>query len=70
MNVGTQTDMGVFPHFIKASSAEKLQEALLMNNIRLKSEVKYFDIQFADGYWFAWYYDKVDLYSKIKPKGK
>lgn len=70
MTLGTETDMGVVPNFVKATTPELLRESMLMNNLRLKSEVKYFDIQFANGSWFAWYYDKIDLYAKIKPKGK
>ncbi len=73
MNLGTETNMGVVPHFIKASSPDLLREAMLSNNLNLKSEIQYQDIQFADGYWYAWFYQKVDYFDQIKKnikKGK
>ncbi len=68
MNMGTETDKSVVPSFIKASSPDLLREAMLLNNLKLQSEIKYQDIQFSDGYWYAWFYEKVDILSKIKTK--
>lgn len=68
MTIGTETNLGVVPNFIKAASPDLLREAMLLNNLRLGSEIKYQDLQFANGYWFAWYYEKVDYFDKIKPK--
>lgn len=68
MTVGTETNLGVVPNFVKASSANLLREAMLLNNLRLLSEIKYQDIQFANGTWYAWYYEKIDYYDRLKPK--
>lgn len=69
MNIGNETKLEVVPNFIKASSPDLLREAMFLNNLRLKSEIKYQDIQQSkDGTWYAWFYDEVDYYSKIKPK--
>jgi hypothetical protein len=68
MTVGTETNLGVVPNFIKASSPDLLREAMLLNNLKLKSEIKYQDLQFANGYWYAWFYEQVDFWDKIKPK--
>jgi hypothetical protein len=65
MTVGTETKSNLVPKFIKASSAELLTEAMLLNNLILKKEIKYQDIQFANGDWFAWFYDEVDLLKRI-----
>lgn len=69
MNVGTETKAHLVPHFIKAKTADLLRQSMLENNLLEKSEIKYFDIQFADGYWYAWFYKEVQftgLFSKIK----
>lgn len=44
------------PLFITAKSAQALAVAMLKNNLKLGQEFHYFDIQFAQGKWFAWYY--------------
>ena len=44
-----------FPTFIKASTPERLSEAMLKNNIKHGIEFRYFDIQFVKGKWFAWF---------------
>lgn len=43
------------PHYIKARTPDALIRAMLANNVRLKSYVSYFDIQFVNGQWYAWY---------------
>jgi len=68
MTIGTETNLGVVPNFIKASSPDLLREAMLLNNLKLQSEIKYQNIQFADGYWYAWFYEQIDYWDKIKPK--
>jgi hypothetical protein len=70
MTVGNETNLAVVPNFIKASTPDLLRELMLINNLKMKSEIKYFDIQFVNGTWIAWYYESIDIYKKIKPKGK
>jgi hypothetical protein len=35
-----------------------------MNNIKYGMFFKYFDIQFVNGRWYAWYFNEPDLRSK------
>jgi hypothetical protein len=44
------------PLFISAKSPQALAVAMLKNNILHGQEFQYFDIQFANGKWYAWYY--------------
>jgi hypothetical protein len=44
------------PHFIKAGSPQGLRLAMLKNNLNMKAECQYFDIQFDGSNWYAWYY--------------
>jgi len=69
MTLGTETKISMVPNFLKAPSPELLREEMFFNNVRMKSEVKYFDIQQdKSGFWFAWFYEEIDPFSKIKPK--
>lgn len=43
------------PMFLKASSPKRLQEAMLANNLKHGKEFSYYDIQFAQGAWYAWF---------------
>lgn len=45
------------PHFLRAPTAKRLWELMLLNNQRLKGYVTYFDIQFVqkENAWFCWY---------------
>lgn len=54
------------PHYVKAKTADGLIKAMLANNVKLKSFVGYFDIQFVNGYWYAWF--TVDLEKMMGPK--
>jgi len=44
------------PNFIAAATPQGLRRQMLFNNIRLGSFVKYFDISFSNGKWYAWYF--------------
>jgi hypothetical protein len=69
--LASESKMGMVPHFLKASSPELLQAAMLENNLSMKSQVKYQDInQLKDGSFICWYYKEIDIYALIKPKGK
>ena len=45
------------PHFLKEKTPLKLQQAMLSLNSFKGKEYKYFDIQYVNGYWYAWYYE-------------
>jgi hypothetical protein len=47
------------PQYLKASSPEGLRRLMLRNNVRLATQIVYHDIQFVNGYWFAWYYEEM-----------
>lgn len=44
------------PSFISARSPIALRRLMLANNMKYGGEVRYFDIQFASGKWWAWFY--------------
>lgn len=43
------------PHYVRAKTPDALIKAMLANNVKLKAYVGYFDIQFVNGYWYAWF---------------
>lgn len=43
------------PSFLKAKSPEILRGLMLRNNAKYGIMFKYYDIQFAQGYWWAWF---------------
>jgi hypothetical protein len=45
------------PNFVVAGDVKSLRRAMLLNNAKLGSEVVYFDIQFAQGKWYAWFFE-------------
>lgn len=55
--LGTSRDI---PNFIRARSPNGLRRAMVRNNARLGMFVKYFDIQFVNGEWFAWFFVEID----------
>lgn len=38
-----------------------LRRAMLRNNVRLRAFIKYFDVQYVNGQWYAWFFAPVDL---------
>lgn len=60
------------PNFITAQSPMGLRRLMLSNNVKNGKEYVYFDIQFANGKWFAWYLEVEDENSELveKPKVK
>jgi hypothetical protein len=49
------------PTFIKASSPQGLTRLMLLNNIRSGNKYRYQDIQYVNGFWYAWYYKDVTI---------
>lgn len=54
------------PSFIKASSPQGLYRLMLLNNVKFGTRFKYQDIQFVNGYWYAWFYKTLDFKEQIK----
>ena len=48
------------PNFLKEKTAIKLQQSMLKLNTVKGKEYKYFDIQYVNGSWYAFYYDSVE----------
>lgn len=46
----------LIPHFIKAKSAKGLRRLMFKTNAQAGMQFQYFDIQFVNGSWFAWYF--------------
>jgi hypothetical protein len=43
------------PQFLVATSPKGLVAAMLKNNLKYGAEFRYFDIQFSNGKWYAWF---------------
>ena len=54
------------PNFIKARNPKRLRVFMINNNIRLRSTVNYFNIQFVKNEWYAWYYEPIEKSEEIK----
>lgn len=50
------TSADLFPHYLKARSPRGLSRLMGLNNTKLGMQAKYFNIQFVEGSWYAWYY--------------
>jgi len=57
------------PNFLKEKTALKLQQAMLGLNSLKGKEYKYFDIQYVNGSWYAFYYESVEDSIKRTPIG-
>ena len=44
-------------NFIKAKSEKRLRSLMFEKQLELKMSALEFDIIFANGFWFAWYYE-------------
>lgn len=44
------------PSYMRAKTAQGLRLLMLKTNARHGIDFHYFDIQFAAGYWYAWYF--------------
>lgn len=48
------------PNYIKAASPIGLRRLMLETQRRDSMQYNFFDIQFANGFWFAWYVKKAN----------
>lgn len=58
------------PHFLKARSPDGLRALMLENNNKRGCEFQYYQIVFADGFWYAWFYDVAKEYNLVLKKVK
>jgi hypothetical protein len=54
------------PTFIKAKTPVSLRELMLELIVTTGLDIKFFDIQFSNGYWFAWYYQTQDTMTLLQ----
>ena len=47
------------PNFLKEKTVLKLQQAMLNLNVSKGKEYKYFDIQYVNGSWYAFYIEEL-----------
>lgn len=48
------------PNFIQASTPQGLRLAMLRNNAKHGMFFHYFDIQFVNGKWIAWFFQRIE----------
>lgn len=59
-------DQNRLPNYLTASTPELLRGEMLKNNLRLKAEVKYQDMQeLKNGSWICWYYDESPEFEQV-----
>lgn len=63
-----ETNKFNLPSFLKAKSAEELRSLMLKNNLKLNQEFNYFDIQYVNNNWYAWFYIALDSAQIINEK--
>lgn len=51
--------------FLKADTAEGLVRLQLLTNTKLMGRADYTDIQFVDGFWYAWFLVDIDRYPEL-----
>lgn len=55
------------PAFVKSRTPEGLRRKMLQNNAKSRISHHYFDVQYADGSWYAWYYFNEPKFSVLAP---
>jgi hypothetical protein len=46
------------PNFLTAQTPQGLRRLMLLNNLKYGRQYNYFDLQFVNGKWFVWYFDR------------
>lgn len=52
----SQRPLTEVPAFIRSKSPEGLRRKMLQNNAKLRLTNHYFDLQYVNGDWYAWFY--------------
>jgi len=60
-----QSNPSLVRMFLRANSAEELVRSQLLTNVRLGGQASYTDIQFADGFWYAWFLVDIEKFPEI-----
>lgn len=50
----------VIPNFLAASTLNELRRLCLLNNLAKNTQHKYFDFQFMNKKWYAFFYEDVE----------
>lgn len=53
-------ELNTIPNYVTARTPQGLRRAMLRVNMRLKAFASFYDIQFVNGRWYAWYWEDVD----------
>jgi hypothetical protein len=56
------------PNFLTAGTPQGLRRKMLLNNLKNAKQFNYFDIQFANGKWFVWYFERENIDNLLTPK--
>lgn len=48
------------PNFVRAKLTSGLRMEMLRNNVKHARQFIYHNIQFVDGYWYAWFYESTN----------
>jgi hypothetical protein len=67
--VGGNPTAKSIPNYLAASTPQGLRRLMLLNNARKAMFFKYFNIQYANGQWYAWYFDELDSQSTAEVMG-
>lgn len=62
----TEANAKLIPQYVSARSPQGLRRAMIMLNAKSGAWHKFFDIQYVDGRWFAWFYQEVTA-EDLKP---
>jgi len=65
-----EASAGLIPNFIKAKSEIGLRRLMLEINLKNQAMHKFFDIQYVNGYWYAWFYQEYNLQGEVEAKIK
>lgn len=66
MSVG----VNVATRFVKAKTAEMLTRKMRKIQLKRGTMVPFFDIQFAEGFWYAWFQEEISLMGITKEETK
>lgn len=58
--MGTGRPDSTIPNYLKARSLVGLRRLMLRNNARHGCYFPYFDIQFVQGYWYAFFFQSIE----------
>ena len=54
-----ETSLVQIPNFVSAVTPMGLRRAMLMNNAKYRLVFNYYSVSYANGRWFAWFYQEL-----------